>query len=713
MPTTLSVDALLAERQWIEDLARQIVRDSTAAQDVAQEAWRRALSRPPREVTSARGWLFALVTSCARDLRRSEARREVRERGAARPERIGAVDLVARAEAHRRVLDAVLALDPASRAVVLLRYFEDLSPSQIARRTGEPAGTVRSRLHRALATLRGKLAAGDGPGSAPWAVAMLGRDACEPHVGFHSSVLKGGIVMTAKTKAALAAAAAALLLLGLAWNHADAGRAPPVAGGTAEAGESRRSPKVRDPQTEASAALPAPAAPAVVPAREPVGGPRRLAIRVLPPREPEAAPDIPGRRVLDASGQVVAIEAPDERDAAGEINVGGGTMRSAGWTKWKPVPETGSVTLSGRVVDLLGAPLAGAEVVRVEREAGGSDGDVVDYTHMVVIGETRADGTFEIREQPARGYRLASNWHETMGREGGLLLHGLVAVEPREGERLTGLRLEVAVTARDFGAVTGRVLDEDGEPLRQPVSCGYVSAMSSARDGSFRLWPVPAGAATIVCDDYGAAPTTRRVTVRAGLDTEIEIRVTPAATGDLEISGVVIDDDESTVAGLPFWCGGIEDVSRRTLTGPDGSFRFRHLPPAPKGQSYSLSTLALHQEVNVLHRTVPGFAAPSRDLVFRVERTVPLRIVLRDAATLSPLPLFNVSVERDEVVDGTPTRVRFEYAALHEPDGSWTVRVPRTEIILFAEAPDHRPFHGAVTIPRDGGDLEVVLELSK
>jgi RNA polymerase sigma-70 factor (ECF subfamily) len=40
------------------------------------------------------------------------------------------------------------------RIVLTLRYLEGLSPKEIAERLGEPRGTVRSRLHHALAYLQ-------------------------------------------------------------------------------------------------------------------------------------------------------------------------------------------------------------------------------------------------------------------------------------------------------------------------------------------------------------------------------------------------------------------------------------------------------------------------------------------------------------------------------------------------------------------------------
>jgi DNA-directed RNA polymerase specialized sigma24 family protein len=48
------------------------------------------------------------------------------------------------------------------RAVVVLRYQEDLSESEVARLLGLPVGTVKSTASRALARLREELGAGTG-----------------------------------------------------------------------------------------------------------------------------------------------------------------------------------------------------------------------------------------------------------------------------------------------------------------------------------------------------------------------------------------------------------------------------------------------------------------------------------------------------------------------------------------------------------------------
>ena len=58
---------------------------------------------------------------------------------------------------NERLRKVVEMLPDTARMVVLLRYQEDLDPSEIAEMLNMPVSTVKSRLHRSLAFLRGKL----------------------------------------------------------------------------------------------------------------------------------------------------------------------------------------------------------------------------------------------------------------------------------------------------------------------------------------------------------------------------------------------------------------------------------------------------------------------------------------------------------------------------------------------------------------------------
>jgi RNA polymerase sigma factor (sigma-70 family) len=72
------------------------------------------------------------------------------------PER-PARDEVAGVEARLALREALLALPPGKRAVLALRYLEDLPEAQVADILGCSVGTVRSQAHKAIAQLRSVL----------------------------------------------------------------------------------------------------------------------------------------------------------------------------------------------------------------------------------------------------------------------------------------------------------------------------------------------------------------------------------------------------------------------------------------------------------------------------------------------------------------------------------------------------------------------------
>src|SRR5262245_57735480 len=92
---------------------------------------------------------------------RSEIRSRERELSVARPERDAtAEEALEHLELHEALFRAVRDLKEPYRTTVILRWFEDLEPAEIARRTGVPVRTVHTRVTRALTLLRGKLQRG-------------------------------------------------------------------------------------------------------------------------------------------------------------------------------------------------------------------------------------------------------------------------------------------------------------------------------------------------------------------------------------------------------------------------------------------------------------------------------------------------------------------------------------------------------------------------
>jgi RNA polymerase sigma-70 factor (ECF subfamily) len=138
-------------------LAWAILGDSGDADDATQEAfasaWRNRRSlRDPDRFDAWFGRI--LVNEC-----RLRLRRRARER--IRPLTELGEPAVADASGHVSARDAisraVTRLDADHRIVVILRYWADLSVDEIAARLDVPSGTVKSRLHYALRSMRPRL----------------------------------------------------------------------------------------------------------------------------------------------------------------------------------------------------------------------------------------------------------------------------------------------------------------------------------------------------------------------------------------------------------------------------------------------------------------------------------------------------------------------------------------------------------------------------
>jgi RNA polymerase sigma-70 factor, ECF subfamily len=122
-------------------------------EDAMQEIELRALERPPKGL--ARGaWACAVATNLAMDQHRRVARGE-RAFSMFDPGRsVGGSEGAELRDVVRRGLER---LAPELRAAVVLRFYADFEVSEIAEAMRVPEGTVKSRLHRAVAELRAVL----------------------------------------------------------------------------------------------------------------------------------------------------------------------------------------------------------------------------------------------------------------------------------------------------------------------------------------------------------------------------------------------------------------------------------------------------------------------------------------------------------------------------------------------------------------------------
>jgi RNA polymerase sigma factor (sigma-70 family) len=149
-------------------LALRVVRQSHLAEEIVQEAFLAAWRHPEGyddERGSVRSWLMGMVHHRAVDVvRREEAyHRRVEDSIPAAMEdtTLDHADEVVEAlglpEERRTVRAALDELPAEQRDVLMMMYFGGLSQSQIAKKTGLPLGTVKSRTLLGMRRLRASL----------------------------------------------------------------------------------------------------------------------------------------------------------------------------------------------------------------------------------------------------------------------------------------------------------------------------------------------------------------------------------------------------------------------------------------------------------------------------------------------------------------------------------------------------------------------------
>ncbi len=595
MDAASPTERLLADAEWARRLAAELVGDGAAADDVVQEAWLAMARREPGGDRPLRPWLAEVLRNAARQFRRGESRRARREAEVARDEALpSAAEMVERAEAHRRLVDAVLALPEPLRRTVMLRWFEGLSAAEIARRTEVPAATVRWHLQKGLGRLREELDESVGGERERWVKALaplvgsapLAVPAATVGAGGVLSALAvfGGTVVTQKIAVALLGVVALGIgvFVALEASGSPGGGTPaadPVAGVPrvlmADAGgeAAATEPEIEDARAEVVLAenrgpsearvlgrcvdeFGAPLAgctvevtrtPEEVAAALFAGGPKTIgeaksdAAGRFEVAVPKAAMEVDGvqrfelavRRadLLGVHGRIDGL-VPGSRNELGDVVVVGGARVSA------------------RVVDGDGTPLVG---VSVFFEVGEPRFDGVDRRHYVG-GVARVGGLLELKDDP----RFAPGaWEIHVDESLELLAPDRLVVPPGEA------RVDCTVMLRRRSAresISGTVVD----PMGQPVAAGVEVALSTSRDangrvataadGTFRLFRSGDEDAVVLCvrGAEGAAPL-RSEPIAWGTD-DVELRLAPETVIELTVR----DDQGEPVENYTFvgeWSG--------------------------------------------------------------------------------------------------------------------------------------------------------------
>jgi RNA polymerase sigma-70 factor, ECF subfamily len=151
----------------VYSVALRVLKDTGQAEDVMQDIFIQIWKKPSAFISgrgSLAAWLLVVARNRAIDsLRRRRPTDPVEDVVLA-----ASTDLAAEAE-RNALMEKVRAymhqLPPEQRKSVEMAYFEGLSHSEIAEKTGDPLGTVKTRIRLALITLRRAMLGKAPPGS--------------------------------------------------------------------------------------------------------------------------------------------------------------------------------------------------------------------------------------------------------------------------------------------------------------------------------------------------------------------------------------------------------------------------------------------------------------------------------------------------------------------------------------------------------------------
>ena len=576
----LDAEQILSDSAWLRRLASRLVADAAERDEVVQRVWLEALQHAPA-TANLRPWLTVVLRNVARMRFRSDARRRTREEAAVMPARPATPEeLVDRVEAERAVAGELLAVSEPYRTTLLLRYYEDLSAAEIARRLAIPAATVRSRLKRGLDELRGRLDDRAGGDRRRWSLALV--PTAVAWRGGHAVAAALGGLLIMKTFAKIVAAIALLVALALGGAALVRGRAASSRElGRADVGvawHTARGIGARAPATLGGIAIPdwfgqrgapirriagrvtvdgAPVADALVElgsglsdagvlpaATRRTGADGRFDFGALPPARyslaASKADHSPALRELDTRDPTVAVDRV-------ELRLGGCAAR-----------------LFGQVSDTSGGPIVGARLCYARPRATAcvaSDGS----------------GAYAMCLTPAQ------QWVEVTAK-------GYGAVDARVYPMNRPARRDFSLAPE--ATIVGRVVRaDDGSPIAQAsvrsasgelgTRVGAPSAAVTDEHGRFTLAGLAAGRHRLFAHAAGLAAEPTEVTLEAGrMSPEIVLRLGAAA----RVSGVVVDGAQP-IAGArvaidapPIMGGAAKVASVDAVTQPDGSFTLEAVP---------------------------------------------------------------------------------------------------------------------------------------
>lgn len=713
-----SPDELLREVHWLRRLAHGLVADPGTADDLAADtlaAWTTA-RHPPLAV---RGWLTTVLRHFASRHRSRERRRRLAECAVPPPPTARPTDeVLATAELHRTLVEAVLELDEPYRTTIVLRYLEDLPLAEVANRLDVPAESVRTRTRRGLERLRARLDERHG-GRRAW-ITLLAPAATVPVLPIVSAW------MTAKLL--LAAAATTLVVLFLLPHD----EAPPptattrndIGAGSPIASQGPVAPPAAPAATERGLATSGTAASlrsATIRGRvidEGTRVPVADAAITLRRRRDDAPAAATGRSGRDGTFTLTWSDAPREglddwllalrepEHAPCGLDLGSADRSATGDVFDCGVLEMAPGTaVTGTVFDAAGAPAPGAALFLHEVSYWSSAGRLVHFATGTPCGAARDDGTFRLPD------RVVPNRPAPL----------LVAVTPLgagfadlddmsrvASERRVDVRLLPSATLRV------RVVDERGAPLAALVvaeprfpplllpglhaihlesRAAFAGSFHARCDASGRvtLHPPLPGESTpysVRCEAEGRASAVVPVTLPAADEVVVVLPVRRA----LEVNGVVHRRDGAPCAGATISARWGTDV--RAVADDAGAFTLA----LERGDGPLVVTAAAPGTFPARDVSHPTATDAATTIQFTLDPAVEIagRVLDQDER-----PVAGAAVYRGD--DDTPITTDQEggFVALAAPDRPTPLRVdPPQPVSSWTGAIEHvvAPSQGRVTL---------------
>lgn len=636
-------EEMLAHAGFVRRLAFALARDESEAEDVVQDAWVAALARPAPVRASVRAWLAGVTRNVFRSRRRAESRRNARERTAARSDAApSARDLAERADLLERLARAVKELEDPCRETLLLRYFDGLTPTEIAARTGAPLATVKTRQRRGLERLRERLQRERHDWRALLLPAVIGGRPRVAGPAVSTPVVSGALLVSLKTKIVLVAVL--VLALGLAVLSLDrrpgggaakppvpradtpplpvAGDTSPAGGGNREAGtadEDRRvivagsvaASDTGEPLSDAS--LTVELAEGTVRARTAADGGFLLDLPETPYR-PLSQPGIwmPPHRIR--------VDAPGFAAAEVEVRIPPGEPPPRVSVRLAPVAARMTVA----VVDTAGRPVADAELRITVPEPNSIHGQRHDSARTDEAGRF---GPVEVGAGPV-----------VVRARGGGLPEGRTKIFVPPGPVRD---VDVTVVLPDGFPARGLVVDPTGRPVPDCRIRGWVwGDLSTVTDGEgrFTLPLANHGDLKVFVEREGWLPRERMYELRPDGETRIELHRAVTLEGRL-----LAPDGSAAPAGLRLFAG-TDSVDHPIERGTEAGGRFRLSPLFPG----RIRVRVQNGEVEQGCFEVDAAEGESRSgLVWRLSPSSRLRGRVADAATGAPIAGVRVGAGRE------------------------------------------------------------------